>query len=120
MADQVRRFEAWDYAVFGAMLFISAAIGVYYAVVGRKQKSTKEFLLASSGMGVLPVAISILLSFMSAILVLGSPAEMYTEGTQFYMRVIGSLGCAIASVIFVPLFYSLHTASAFQQNMTLI
>ncbi|XP_048236772.1 sodium-coupled monocarboxylate transporter 1-like isoform X1 [Haliotis rufescens] len=114
MADQVRGFDAWDYVVFGAMLFISAAIGVYYALVGSKQKSTKEFLLASSGMGVLPVALSILLSFMSAILVLGNPAEMYTEGTQFYTRVIGSLGCAIASVIFVPLFYSLHTTSVFQ------
>ncbi|XP_071098413.1 sodium-coupled monocarboxylate transporter 1-like isoform X1 [Haliotis cracherodii] len=104
----------WDYIVFAAMLLISAAIGIYYALSGGKQKTTAEFLLANRDMAVLPVAISILLSFISAIMVLGYPAEMYNDGTQFYIRVMASIGIVFGAVVFVPLFYPLKVTSSFE------
>ncbi|XP_046581743.1 sodium-coupled monocarboxylate transporter 1-like [Haliotis rubra] len=104
----------WDYVVFALMLVLSAAIGVYYAIKSRNQNSTKEFLLASGEMSVLPVAMSLLLSFMSAIFILGFPAEMYTAGTQFYMQVVGNmLGCVMAVLLFVPMLYPLKLTSTF-------
>ena len=45
MTSPVRTFDVWDYVVFSLMLGVSAAIGIYYACAGGKQKTTKEFLL---------------------------------------------------------------------------
>ncbi|KAK6185236.1 hypothetical protein SNE40_007511 [Patella caerulea] len=114
MEDNALRFGTWDYVVFALMLSVSAAIGIFFAF---GQKTTKEFLQANRSMGVVPVAISILVSFMSAILILGTPAEMYVEGTQFYMRVIGSSGALFAALIFVPLFFPLKVTSSYEVNI---
>ena len=71
-------FQWADYLVFAAVLIISLGIGVFYAFVGRKSQSTAEFLMASRSMGTLPVALSLLASFMSAITLLGrSRAILY-------------------------------------------
>ena len=56
-----------------------------------------------------------LVSFVSAILVLGTPAEMYTRGTQLTLRVFGyTLSIVLSSLLFVPLFYKLKVTSAFE------
>ncbi|XP_061170771.1 sodium-coupled monocarboxylate transporter 1-like isoform X2 [Saccostrea echinata] len=108
-------FTVVDWAVFSGLLIISACIGVYYALVGGKQKTTKEFLMANRNLKIVPVAISILVSFLSAILILGAPAEMYTKGTQYYLYVFGQMtAAALAAVLFVPLFYPLKLTSMFQ------
>ena len=58
---------------------------------------------------------SILVSFVSGILVLGTPAEMYTRGTQLFMRTIGyCLACVLSSLLFVPLFFNLKVTSSFE------
>ena len=70
-------------------------------------------------LGTLPVACSILVSFISAILVLGTPAEMYTRGTQLFMRTIGyCLALFLSSLIFVPLFFPLKITSSFEVSQT--
>ena len=64
-------FSAWDYVVFTTVLMISAAIGLYHACTGGRQKSTQEFLMANRSMSALPVALSVLASFFSASTLLG-------------------------------------------------
>ena len=87
-------FGVANYAVFGAMLLVSAAIGVFFW--WRGQKSTEEYLMASRSMGTIPMTLSLVASFMSAITLLGTPAELYVSGTQYvalvlsYPLVIGS------------------------------
>ena len=54
------------------------AIGVIFCIRG--QKNTEEFLMASRSMGTLPMTLSLVASFMSAITLLGTPAEMYVSG----------------------------------------
>lgn len=66
-----------DYIICGAVLLISLAIGIYYGCTGGKNKTTEEFLLGDRNMPVLPVAMSLLASFMSTVTVLGTPAEVY-------------------------------------------
>jgi sodium-coupled monocarboxylate transporter 8/12 len=52
---------------------------------------------------------------MSAILILGTPAEMYTQGTQYFMYVIGMiLAVILAAQLFVPLLYPLNLTSSFE------
>ena len=108
-------FHIIDYVIFSAVLLISLAIGLYHAFTGGKQKTTKEFFMANNDLKTLPVALSILVSFVSAVLVLGTPAEMYTRGTQLTMRVIGyCLACVLSSLLFVPLFFGLKVTSSFE------
>ena len=108
-------FALADWAVFLGMLIVSASIGVYHALTGGKQKTTGEFLMGNRKMKILPVAVSILVSFLSAILILGAPAEMYTKGTQYYLYLYGQMAAAVlASFLFVPLFYPLKLTSMYQ------
>ncbi|XP_035222452.1 sodium-coupled monocarboxylate transporter 2-like isoform X2 [Stegodyphus dumicola] len=111
-SEMSRRFDLADYAVCIAMLAISAGIGVFYAVTGTKQSTTKEFLFGGKTMKVLPVAMSVLATFLSAITLLGVPAESYQFGIQYWM--VNIAYCFVIPVtahIYVPLFYKLQVSS---------
>ncbi|XP_048758673.2 sodium-coupled monocarboxylate transporter 1-like isoform X2 [Ostrea edulis] len=108
-------FNAVDYVVFGATLLISASIGLYYAIKDRKKTDEKEFLLAGRSMQTFPVALSLLSSFISAITLLGTPAEVYSNNTMYWWISIGFIISAAATAhIFVPVFYRLEITSVFQ------
>ncbi|KAH3802712.1 hypothetical protein DPMN_156392 [Dreissena polymorpha] len=117
MATEVRKFEAWDWVLFALMLGISAVIGIFYAVKEfmNKDSNNADYLMGGRNMQLVPVAISILVSFMSAILILGTPAEMYTAGTLYFMYLIGMiLAIILSALIFVPLLYPLRLTSSFE------
>ena len=102
---EIVQFGRVDFAVFGIMLFLSTAIGIYHALTEGKQRTTKEFLFANRGMMAIPVASSLIASFMSAITILGVPAEIYIYGTQYWL-IIASYVILFPSValLFVPVF----------------
>ena len=54
-----KKFRWPEYLVFSAMMFASVGIGVFYGCFGRKQKTTKEFLLANRAMPAFPTAMSL-------------------------------------------------------------
>ncbi|XP_055929193.1 sodium-coupled monocarboxylate transporter 1-like [Argiope bruennichi] len=113
--ELLSRFTIADYAIFIAMLGVSAAIGIYYACTGNKQKTTKDFFMGGQEMGVFPVAMSILASFMSAIPMLGIPAETYLTGTQFWMVVVAyCFMFPTVAYIYMPLFYKLGSSSVYE------
>ncbi|KAK2569132.1 Sodium-coupled monocarboxylate transporter 1 [Acropora cervicornis] len=106
------RFSVVDYVVFSVMLLISAFIGVWHACRGGKQNTTEEYLLANRKMKFLPVSISILLSFLSAITLLGIPAEIYVYGAQFFITTIAYLLiCIVVSTVFIPMFRRIKLTS---------
>jgi len=108
------KFSVVDYVVFSVMLLISAAIGVWYGCgPGGKQETTKEYLLADKKMRIVPVAISLLVSYLSAITLLGVPSEIYTYGAQYYVLIISYLIiCGVVAIIFVPMFRRIHITCA--------
>jgi Na+/proline symporter len=59
-----------DYVVLVGLLCSSLGIGVYYALC-RKHKSTADYLVGGRSMPLVPTAISLLASYISAILILG-------------------------------------------------
>ena len=64
---------------------------------------------------VIPVALAIMSSFLSAILILGTPAELYTHGTMYWLYLFGMCGAAVlATVFFVPLLYRLKLTSSYE------
>ncbi|XP_038057834.1 sodium-coupled monocarboxylate transporter 1-like [Patiria miniata] len=113
VGEENRVFQVWDYVVFGLMLAISVFIGLYYGCTGGKQKTTSEFLLADRSMNPIPVAMSLVASFISAITVLGTPAETYIYGTMFWWFGLAYIGTGIAVTrLFLPVFYRLGVTSA--------
>ncbi|KAL8566592.1 hypothetical protein ACOMHN_054814 [Nucella lapillus] len=110
-----KTFSVLDYVIFAAILTISASIGFYHAWKDRKNQTLKEFLHAGGNMQLLPVMLSLLASFMSAITLLGTPVEMYQYTTiYFYIGIGYLLVTAGAAHIYVPIFYHLHITSAYE------
>lgn len=54
-------FDIIDYVVFGAMLVLSALIGVYFAFFAKvKQNTTSQYLMGGKTMGIFPVSMSLI------------------------------------------------------------
>ncbi len=73
----------WDYLLFVLTLLLSAAVGVFYSVKAARRKtaeSNEEYLLGGREMPVIPIAMSVLTSILSSILLIGIPAEIYQRG----------------------------------------
>lgn len=99
-----------DYVVLASTLIISSIIGIYY----RHQNNAKDYLLAGGSMSPLPVAFSLMASFMSAITLLGVTFENYTFGTQFMIINLSyAIGTPIAAHIYLPIFFRLESPSAY-------
>ncbi|XP_050390523.1 sodium-dependent multivitamin transporter isoform X2 [Patella vulgata] len=110
-----KTFGVVDYVLFSIILIISAAIGFFFAVKDRKKDSSSNFLLAGRKMSVFPVAMSLLVTFLSALTLLGNPVEIYNYNTMFwYLCLAMVLAIAAASFIFIPFFYELGITSAFE------
>uniref|UniRef100_A0A671MNZ1 Sodium-dependent multivitamin transporter n=1 Tax=Sinocyclocheilus anshuiensis TaxID=1608454 RepID=A0A671MNZ1_9TELE len=116
MGDVVQmHFSTVDYVIFVMLLVASAGIGLYYAFSGGRQRTTQEFLLADRSMRCLPVSLSLLATFQSAVAILGAPSEIYTHGTQYwFLGCSYFLGLLIPAHVFIPVFYRLHLSSAYQ------
>jgi len=102
-----------DYLVLVAFFVISVGIGVYHSLTGGRQKTTSEFIMANRSLKVLPTALSLLVSFQSAIMILGMTAEMYSYGSQFFLMYMFSCTLAILLTIqlAVPWIYRLKLVS---------
>lgn len=109
-------FDYVDYIVFGAMLVISALVGVYFAFFAKvKQNTTAEYLMGSKTMGVFPISMSLIASYISGISILGIPAEMYTYGTQFWMIIVSHSFVSITmATAYLPVFYTLQITSSYE------
>ncbi|XP_058605090.1 solute carrier family 5 member 6 isoform X2 [Onychostoma macrolepis] len=108
-------FTVIDYVIFALLLVASMAIGLYYAFTGGRQSTTREFMYADRSMKCLPLSLSLMATFQSAVALIGTPAEVYSNGTQYWF--IGCsyiLGLLIPAHIFIPLFYRLHLTSVYQ------
>uniref|UniRef100_A0A8C2XAC4 Sodium-dependent multivitamin transporter n=1 Tax=Cyclopterus lumpus TaxID=8103 RepID=A0A8C2XAC4_CYCLU len=116
MGDVVRmHFTTADYVIFTLLLVASAGIGLFYAFSGGRQRTTQEFLMADRSMSCLPVSLSLLATFQSAVAILGAPSEVYTFGTQYwFLGCSYFLGLLIPAHVFIPILYRLRLSSAYE------
>lgn len=111
----ISTFSVVDYVVFGLLLVLSLVIGLYHACRGWGRHTVGELLMADRKMGCLPVALSLLATFQSAVAILGGPAEIYQSGTQYwFLGCSYFLGLLIPAHVFIPVFYRLHLTSAYE------
>ena len=66
-------------------------------------------------MGVFPMTMSLVASFMSAITLLGTPAEIYKNGTQYVFLVLAYPLVMFATAYFyMPVFYNLNVSTSYE------
>ncbi|XP_070579121.1 sodium-coupled monocarboxylate transporter 1-like [Ptychodera flava] len=110
-----RPFSVVDYLVFTAMLAISTITGIYHGFAKGGQHSTSRYLLADKTMHFLPVAMSILVSFMSPLSIIGTPAEIFANGTGYAAYTLAKLWCLpLIAYIFLPVFMDLQEVSSYK------
>ncbi|XP_050811946.1 sodium-coupled monocarboxylate transporter 2 [Gopherus flavomarginatus] len=115
VAPDIKNFVAWDYVVFAALFLISSGIGVFFAIKERKNATSKQFLVGGKQMTCGPVALSLTASFMSAVTVLGTPAEVYRYGAPFVVFFISYTFVIIfTSELFLPVFFRSGITSTYE------
>ncbi|XP_042228143.1 sodium-dependent multivitamin transporter-like isoform X2 [Homarus americanus] len=106
-------FTWLDYGVFILMLLASLLVGFYFAYKSRN-KANDEFLLGSRSLTCVPVSMSLVVTYISAIALQGSPAEIYYHNIQTVCGNVGLLAVPIAALVFVPFYYELQLVSVNQ------
>lgn len=114
---QTTSFSAYDYAIVAGMLVISLGIGVFYGFFEKPSSSSEassDFMLGS-GMQIFPVTLSLTTSFITAIELLGNPAEMFFNGAQYSLIVLAMLlVIPFAVKIFYPIYDSMKLTSCYE------
>ncbi|XP_072905820.1 sodium-coupled monocarboxylate transporter 2 isoform X1 [Hemitrygon akajei] len=111
----VGTFISWDYVVFALLFVISSGIGVFFAIKERKNATSRAFLVGGRQMVCVPVALSLTASFMSAITVLGVPAEVYRYGASIILFCFAfSFVVVLTAELFLPVFYRSGITSTYE------
>eukprot|EP00064_Thunnus_orientalis_P015258 superscaffoldBa00002793_g15308 len=112
-------FVLADYAVFVVMLLVSMAIGLFQALKKKPQDVTADdFFTGGRSMPAVPVGLSLCASFMSAVQVLGVPAEASRYGYKFLYMCLGqSINSLLTAYLFMPVFFQLGITSTNQGGM---
>lgn len=104
-------FGTANFVVMGVFLVATLGIGVFYGVRGKSSRS----LLISRNMSVAPVSLSMMATFLSAILIVGTPSEIFYFGLEWYACVFAfPCGAIISAVVFQPVFFPLGLTSVYE------
>ncbi|XP_060601480.1 sodium-coupled monocarboxylate transporter 1-like [Ruditapes philippinarum] len=114
MAIIKQTFTIVDYIVFSLTVLASVAIGIYFAFTGRKKNTTLNYFHGDRKLKYGPVALSLVVTFQSSIMLLGFPAEVYLFGYMICLFNIGQCAAIfLATKIIVPLMYPLKITSVY-------
>ncbi|ESO84103.1 hypothetical protein LOTGIDRAFT_108194 [Lottia gigantea] len=110
-----RTFGMVDYVLLGISVLVSMCIGLYFAVKDRKAKNAAGYLMGNRNLPMIPVAMSLMVTQLSAIGILGVPAEIYNYNTVYWWICGGYIIGMIASTfLFMPVFYRLKILSIYE------
>ncbi|KAF5303903.1 hypothetical protein FQA39_LY01688 [Lamprigera yunnana] len=114
MRDVPVGFGVLDYIIFSAILIISTLIGVYLLFFGEKQ-SKDLYLLGGRQMKPIPVALSLIASKVSAILLIAIPTDVYRYGSDLVcMMVCVVIAVVLNRIVFLPIFFELQITSMYE------
>uniref|UniRef100_A0A8C6ZLN1 Sodium/iodide cotransporter n=1 Tax=Nothoprocta perdicaria TaxID=30464 RepID=A0A8C6ZLN1_NOTPE len=115
LGPAARTFGLADYAVFALMLLVSTGIGLFHALSRGGQKTSEDFFMGGRRMAAVPVGLSLAASFMSAVQVLGVPAEAHRYGAKFLCMCLGQLlSTLLTALLFLPVFHRLGLTSTYE------
>lgn len=109
------RFTGYDYAVFVCALLMSGAIGLYQAFKGGSGKNIGEMLNGGRQLPTFAAGTSLVGSFISAAYLLGNAAEIYSNGTMYFMMVVSYfIVIPVTAHLYMPVFYNLNIVTAYE------
>ncbi|XP_069698876.1 sodium-coupled monocarboxylate transporter 1-like [Periplaneta americana] len=112
---QQHLFGWLDYTLLVVMLVATSLIGLYFGVWGKKSDTTEEYLHGSKNLRVIPVAVSLVVSFLSGIVTMGAPTEIYLYGTLHWLICVDFVLVAIVTYhVYLPVFYDLKITSMYE------
>ena len=118
MATDVLQFGVVDYIVMIVFMVVTAGIGLYFGFI-KKQKTTEDYLVGGRQLHLLPVAISLMVTYQSGISILGVPLEVYVYDTMNnYLWIAIMIANLIQAYLIVPLVYPLKLISAYEVKYT--
>lgn len=107
-------FGIADYAIFSAMLVGCSGIGIYFGFF-KVATTAEQYLLGGRRMAIIPVAVSLVASFVSGITLLGIPTELYLRGTQYaFMKVPILFAPIFIGFTYLPVFHELRVTSTYE------
>lgn len=114
---ELQRFTWPDYFVFIAMFVLCILIGIYFGFM-KKSIGESDYLMGGRNMLVLPIALSLVASFISGITLLGLPTEIYSYGIQYIYIALGVIAMGFAMAIFyLPVFHNLSITSTYEVSI---
>ncbi|CAN8001803.1 unnamed protein product, partial [Ixodes hexagonus] len=103
--------------VFGVLVAANLCLGLYFSLVARTRSASTpdEVFLGSRRLRMLPLAVSVLASMISAIGLIGFSAHYYAYGFHYSWCLLNSMFLVpVVSGVIIPVLYRLKVTSVFQ------
>lgn len=115
MVNSKYQLEVLDYMIVVLSLVFSAAIGIIFRFTGGRQRTTNEYLLGGKNMSKFPVVLSLTVSCISTIAMLGFPAEVYRFGAQYIIFVFAQvIGNILAAYFIIPVYFQCGVTTIYE------
>ncbi|XP_013099176.2 sodium-coupled monocarboxylate transporter 1 [Stomoxys calcitrans] len=112
--SQLQHFTWPDYVVFVAMFILCIFIGIYFGFM-EKSSGESDYLMGGRNMLCLPIALSLVASFISGITLLGLPTEIYSYGIQYLYVSLGVITMGfVMAIYYLPVFHDLNITSTYE------
>ncbi|CAK8683331.1 unnamed protein product [Clavelina lepadiformis] len=110
-----KQFGIVDFVVFIGLLVMTMLVGIYHAYRDRKKSNLDNYYFGGRNMPPIPVGLSISVTFISAMTVIGYPTETYLFGTVIgWFCFVNFIPTTVACVIYIPLVHRLKLASIYE------
>ena len=112
MTETTVRLHWADCLLFAMSLVLSLGVGLYHGCMKKLHFNADEFFLGGRQLGIVPVAISLFVSWLSALSLLSEPVEVYYYGAGFWYVTVGYvLGLLPIAFYFAPRFHEMKFIS---------
>jgi len=108
-------FGIVNYTIFGISLGIAVLVGVYQSYKDKNNHSLSNFFYADKLLSPIPIGISMAVTFVSSLTVLGFPPLAYDNGTVIlWMSFAGMVQLVLTYLYFIPFLHTVKLASAYE------
>jgi len=112
------QFSWQDYLIFATSLTIPLAIGVFFFFYKRQQQSTDSLLVGDRSLNVIVVAMSLIVSMLNGIFIIGLTAEIHYHGVKMtYMAFAAVTVVVFFAHTFVPRYHHMQVTSAYEVRL---
>uniref|UniRef100_A0A915Q180 Uncharacterized protein n=1 Tax=Setaria digitata TaxID=48799 RepID=A0A915Q180_9BILA len=104
-----------DTVVLVALLLVISFFGLFTALRATKKQACATEILHGANVSIMTSALSVCSGFLSAVSLLGFPAEIYYQGTMlFWYGPMYMVAFPLAAYFFLPVFYNLKLTSIYE------